>query len=230
MARGSRAENRAKMTEEIRRLGREHLATHGAAGLSLRAIAREMGVVSSAVYRYVPSRDELLTMLLVEAYNDVADAIEAAVGSVEEAHRRQRLLVAGETARRWALDEPARWALLYGSPVPGYSAPGEQTTGPGTRVPGLLLRECAAAHAEGLLRDDLPTPPDDVAADMAAIRDEFGLDAPASVLAASTTLWAVMVGAIGLETFGQYGKDTFAHPGALFRMQLEMTLSGLFRT
>ncbi|MEO9327612.1 TetR/AcrR family transcriptional regulator [Gordonia aurantiaca] len=230
MARGSRAENRARMTEEILRLGREHLATHGAAGLSLRAIAREMGVVSSAVYRYVPSRDDLLTMLLVEAYNDIADTIEAAVDAVDEARRRERLLVAAETARSWALADPARWALLYGSPVPGYSAPGDQTTGPGTRVTALVLRETASAHAEGLLRDDLPAPPTEVADDMVAIRDEFGIDAPAAVLAASTTLWAVMVGAISLETFGQYGADTFAHPGSLFRMQMEMTLSGLFRT
>ncbi|KAF0970506.1 TetR/AcrR family transcriptional regulator [Gordonia sp. YY1] len=224
----SRAENRAMMTDEIRRLGREHLATHGAAGLSLRAIAREMGVVSSAVYRYVPSRDDLLTMLLVEAYNDVGDAIDAAVETVDPTRRRERLLAAAEAARDWALADPARWALLYGSPVPGYTAPGDQTIEPGTRIPALLLRECAAAYSEGLIRDDLPTPAIEVTDDMAAIRDEFGIDTPVRVLAASTTLWAVLVGAISLETFGQYGKDTFAHPAELFRSQIELTLSMLF--
>lgn len=217
------------MTDEIRRLARTHLATHGAAGLSLRAIAREMGVVSSAVYRYVPSRDDLLTMLLVEAYNDVGDAIDAAVAAVEAGHRRERLLAAAEAARNWALADPARWALLYGSPVPGYAAPGEETMVPGTRIPALLLRECAAAWSEELLRDDLPTPTTGVAGDMAAIRDEFGIDAPDDVMAASTTLWAVLVGAISLETFGQYGKDTFTHSADLFRSQIELTLSGLFR-
>lgn len=226
--RGSRAENRAKMTDEIRRLGREHLSTHGAAGLSLRAIARDMGVVSSAVYRYVPSRDDLLTMLVVEAYTDVADAADAAVETIETSRRRARLRAASEAVREWALAQPARWALLYGSPVPGYAAPADQTIEPGTRIPALLLRECAAAFAEGLLRDDLPTPDDDVADDMGAIRAEFGLDAPPSVLAASTTLWAVLVGAVSLETFGQYGSDTFAHPGALFRAQIDMTLASMF--
>ncbi len=226
----SRAENRAMMTDEIRRLARKHLATHGAAGLSLRAIAREMGVVSSAVYRYVPSRDDLLTMLLVEAYNDVGDAIDAAVAAVEAGHRRERLLAAAEAARNWALADPARWALLYGSPVPGYAAPGEETMVPGTRIPALLLRECAAAWSEELLRDDLPTPTTGVAGDMAAIRDEFGIDAPDDVMAVSTTLWAVLVGAISLETFGQYGKDTFTHSADLFRSQIELTLSGLFRS
>ncbi|MFC9980774.1 TetR/AcrR family transcriptional regulator [Gordonia sp. NPDC127522] len=224
----SRAENRAMMTDEIRRLGREHLTTYGAAGLSLRAIARDMGVVSSAVYRYVPSRDELLTMLLVEAYTDVADAVDAAADSVATSRRRDRLAAAAGAARTWALAEPSRWALIYGSPVPGYSAPGERTVGPGTRIPVRLLRECSAAHSEGVLRADLPSPTTDVAADMDAIRDEFDLDTPAAVLAAATTLWAVLVGAISLETFGQYGTDTFAHPEQLFRFQVEQTLSGLF--
>ena len=68
---------RAAMEAEIMRLGREHLRTQGAAGLSLRAIARDLGVVSSAVYRYVPSRDDLLTLLLVEGYNDLADTVDA---------------------------------------------------------------------------------------------------------------------------------------------------------
>ncbi len=224
----NRAENRAMMTDEIRRLGREHLTTYGAAGLSLRAIARDLGVVSSAVYRYVPSRDELLTMLLVEAYTDVADAVDAAADAVDASHRRDRLAAAAAAARNWALADPARWALIYGSPVPGYSAPGERTIGPGTRVPVRLLRECAAAHHEGLLRPDLPAPTAEVAADMEAIRDEFDLDTPAAVLAAATTLWAVLVGAISLETFGQYGTDTFAHPEAIFRSQIDLTLSALF--
>ncbi|WP_439029190.1 TetR/AcrR family transcriptional regulator [Gordonia terrae] len=224
----SRAENRAMMTDEIRRLGREHLTTYGAAGLSLRAIARDMGVVSSAVYRYVPSRDELLTMLVVEAYTDIADAVESAVGSVEPSRRQDRLRIAAATARTWALDDPARWALLFGSPVPGYSAPGDRTIGPGTRIPALLLRECAAAHAEGLLRADLPAPAEGIAADMGAIRTEFGLGSPPAVLAAATTLWAVLVGGISLETFGQYGADTFAHPDELFRHQIDLTLATMF--
>ncbi|MFE0749577.1 TetR/AcrR family transcriptional regulator [Gordonia sp. NPDC058843] len=224
----SRAENRAMMTDEIRRLGREHLTTYGAAGLSLRAVARDMGVVSSAVYRYVPSRDELLTMLVVEAYTDIADAVDAAVDAIDPSRRRERLATAAATARAWALTDPARWALLYGSPVPGYSAPGDRTIGPGTRIPVRLLGECAAAHHEGLLRPDLPSPTPEVTADMDAIRDEFALDTPAAVLAAATTLWAVLVGAISLETFGQYGADTFAHPEQLFRLQIEHTLSGLF--
>ncbi|PRC48129.1 TetR family transcriptional regulator, partial [Mycobacterium sp. ITM-2017-0098] len=75
---GKRQETRDRIERQIIDLGRTHLVTHGAAGLSLRAIARELGMVSSAVYRYVGSRDELLTLLLVDAYTELAEAVERA--------------------------------------------------------------------------------------------------------------------------------------------------------
>ena len=227
----TRADNRAAMEAEILRLGREHLRTQGAAGLSLRAIARDLGVVSSAVYRYVPSRDDLLTLLLVEGYNDVADTVDAAAdadspdGVSDSRKRLRRMAVA---MRAWALTDPARWALLYGSPVPGYSAPAERTTVPGTRVVGRLVVELAAAHRDGALRAQLPSISPAVAADMRQILDEFGVDRPAEVVAAATTLWATIIGGISLEVFGQYGADTFTHPDALFTTQVDAVLSLLF--
>ena len=75
----TRAERREDVTARILKIGLRHLAEHGAAALSLRAVTRELGMVSSAVYRYVANRDELLTLLLVEAYTDLADAVDAAV-------------------------------------------------------------------------------------------------------------------------------------------------------
>ena len=86
---------RAQTVADIVRLGREHLALHGAAALSLRAVARDLGVVSSAVYRYVESREELLTLLLIDAYNELGDEVDAAVGAVPEA-------ISAAALRRWA--------------------------------------------------------------------------------------------------------------------------------
>src|SRR5687767_13020883 len=108
---GKRQQARDRIEAQIIELGRRHLVTEGAAGLSLRAIARDLGMVSSAVYRYVASRDELLTLLLVDAYTDLADAVDtaAADGTWEE-----RFVALGHAARGWAVDQPARWALLYG--------------------------------------------------------------------------------------------------------------------
>ena len=135
---------RAQTLEDITRIGRRHLATEGAAALSVRAVARDLGVVSSAIYRYVRSRDDLLTLLLVDGYNDLGDAVDEAAGAVAADDFRGRFLAIGRAVRTWALREPATYALLFGSPVPGYRAPSDQTTGPGTRViTALVFRLCS---------------------------------------------------------------------------------------
>src|SRR5690348_10582549 len=141
---GKRQESREKIEAQIIELGRRHLVTEGAAGLSLRAVARDLGMVSSAVYRYVASRDDLLTLLLVDAYGELADAVDAAAGGGNPAVAAgggwaDRVVAMAHAARAWAVDQPARWALLYGSPVPGYRAPADITVGPGTRVITALL-------------------------------------------------------------------------------------------
>ncbi|GAB90382.1 TetR/AcrR family transcriptional regulator [Gordonia rhizosphera] len=225
-SRTTRAENRAAMEAEIRRLGREHLRTHGAAGLSLRAIARDLGVVSSAVYRYVPSRDELLTLLLVEAYSDLADAVEAALAAGPD-RPRQRLVAATRALRRWAVDDPSRWALLYGSPVPGYAAPPDVTIEPGTRVVAMLIAELGRAHRAGLVDTSTVPTPASLTDGFAAIRAAFDSDLPDAVLILATTLWATVIGAISLEVFGQYGPDTFADPAALFDAQVDRALQAV---
>nr|ADJ67261.1 putative tetR family transcriptional regulator [uncultured bacterium] len=125
---------RARTIEDIVRLGREHLAVHGAAALSLRAVARDLGVVSSAVYRYVENREELLTLLLIDAYNELGDEVDAAVAALPAADFAGRFSALGSAVRRWALREPARYGLLFGSPVPGYRAPAERTPAAGFRV------------------------------------------------------------------------------------------------
>ena len=144
---------RAQTVADIVRLGREHLALHGAAALSLRAVARDLGVVSSAVYRYVENREELLTLLLIDAYNELGDEVDAAVGAVPEADFGGRFTALGCAVRDWALREPARYALLFGSPVPGYRAPAERTTGPGTRVISALMGSSTAPSGPGGLPD-----------------------------------------------------------------------------
>ena len=137
---------RAQTVADIVELGRKHLAEHGAAALSLRAVARDLGVVSSAVYRYVGSRDELLTLLLVDAYNELGDVVDAAVGSLPAEDFKGRFAALARAVRSWALREPARYGLLFGSPVPGYQAPAERTTAPGTRVVSSLVQILDGAH------------------------------------------------------------------------------------
>ncbi|MBJ7291523.1 TetR/AcrR family transcriptional regulator [Williamsia sp.] len=220
-----RARARAQLELDIIGVGREHLAQHGAAALSLRAIARDLGMVSSAVYRYVRSRDELLTLLVVDAYNESADRVADALDATDhDAGVRDRLRVAAHALRTWAVAEPARFALIYGSPVPGYQAPAEQTTGPGTRFVAMLMTELSATTVPA---DTTAPVPDTLAGEFGLVRDEFDLEVDDPTILVGTCLWSVILGSISLEVFGQYGADTFAQPEALFDLQLTTVLARL---
>src|SRR5260370_35874597 len=117
-----RARVRAEMIEDIKAIARRHLEIDGA-NLSLRAVARDMGMVSSALYRYFASRDELLTALILDAYNSLADAIEASDAAVTDRSRlRDRWLAAARAVRNWALAASAEYALFFRSPVPSHAA------------------------------------------------------------------------------------------------------------
>ena len=222
---GKRQESREKIEAQIVEIGRRHLVTEGAAGLSLRAIARDLGMVSSAVYRYVASRDDLLTLLLVDAYSELADAVDRAAAA--GGPWRDQLLAMARAARAWAVDQPARWALLYGSPVPGYHAPRERTVGPGTRVVGALFEVIGAGIAAG----DVPQPKTVVAqtlsSDFDRLRAEFVFAGDDSAVAKCFALWAGLVGAISLEVFGQYGADTLTEPAAVFDSQVRLLIDML---
>lgn len=219
MASTPRTRARAQTLADITRIGREHLAADGAAALSLRAVARDLGVVSSAVYRYVASRDELLTLLVVDGYTELGDTVDAAVDAAEGP--REKFLALGRTVRQWGLREPARYALLFGSPVPGYHAPAEQTTGPGTRVITTLV---------GVLHSAWNVRRPEVAPDLpglASLHDSFeeirvqmDLDQSDELIALGVMVWASLFGAISFDVFDQYGATTFANRDDLFEYQL----------
>jgi AcrR family transcriptional regulator len=149
-----RARVRAQMTDEIKDAARRQLAIEGA-NLSLRAIAREMGMVSSALYRYFASRDELLTALIVDAYDAIGEAGEHAdVTITNRLDLTGRWLAVAHAWRDWALADPAEYALIHGSPVPGYAAP-QETVGPATR----RFLVVAAIIRDGQESGVLPTSP-----------------------------------------------------------------------
>ena len=223
---GKRQDSREQLEAKIVELGRRQLVDHGAAGLSLRAIARDLGMVSSAVYRYVSSRDELLTLLLVDAYADLADSVDRARDSEVELWSDDVIAIA-HAVRRWAIAHPARWALLYGSPVPGYHAPAERTVAVGTRVVGAFLDGVAAGIATGDIRltNDVASQP--MSSDFERIRQEFGFPGDDQVVAKCFLIWAGVVGAVSLEVFGQYGADTLTDPEAVFDTQVRLLVDVL---
>jgi AcrR family transcriptional regulator len=151
------------MSQEIKDVARRHLATDGA-NLSLRAVARDMDIVASALYRYFPSRDALLTALIIDAYDALAAAATEAESAVPRDDLRGRWLAVCRAVRQWALSHPAEYGLIYGNPVPGYAAPPE-TVEPAAKVVLLLvdividgverLKPLAASPLTASLRADL---------------------------------------------------------------------------
>jgi AcrR family transcriptional regulator len=193
---------RTEITGEITDAARRQLAEVGAAALSLRAVAREVGMVSSAVYRYFPSRDDLLTRLIIDGYDDLGVAAEAA--DDPSAPPLERWLAVCRAVRRWARAHPHEYALLYGSPVPGYRAP-EDTIPAAERVGIVLGRILGDAASAGLLPDGTgERDPDLVSEDAVAA---LGGEHPAldeSVRVRALLAWSSLYGTISFELFGHF--------------------------
>jgi AcrR family transcriptional regulator len=202
-AAGTRARVRAELTREIAEAARRHLASDGAAALSLRAVARELGMASSAVYRYFPSRDDLLTALIVDAYDALGVAAEQADAAAPRDDLRARWRATCRATRAWAVAHPHEYALVYGSPVPGYAAP-EVTIGPASRVGRVLCRLLADGAEAGVL-DPADGAPGSDATLAPGIEERMGLPAqgPDSTLATRAILaWTSLFGVISFELFG----------------------------
>src|SRR4051794_494322 len=193
---------RAELTAEITDAARRQLAEVGAAALSLRAVAREVGMVSSAVYRYFPSRDDLLTRLIIEGYDALGAAAEAA--DDPSAGPMSRWLTVCRAVRTWALAHPHEYALLYGSPVPGYRAP--QDTIPAAARVGLVLgRILGDAAKAGELPDGTGKRETALLSD--ATVEVLGGEHPAideAVRVRALLAWSSLYGTISFELFGHF--------------------------
>jgi AcrR family transcriptional regulator len=215
-----RSRVRAEMIDEIKGAARRHLAIDGA-NLSLRAVARDMGMVSSALYRYFPGRDDLLTALIIDAYNALGAAVEQAEAAVVRTDLRGRWIAAAGAVRDWAVANPPEYALIYGSPVPGYKAPAD-TIGPASRT-GIVL---IAILADGVSTGQLGADPGEaqatgVHADMALLVAATFPELPESVLLRGLTAWIHVFGVVSFELFGQL-HNVVKDPSAFFAHQMNL--------
>ncbi|GAA0239620.1 TetR/AcrR family transcriptional regulator [Actinomadura nitritigenes] len=201
---------RTQVRAEIKQHAWEQIATTGASALSLNAIAKQMGMSGPALYRYYAGRDELITELVRDAYQSLADtlrsAADAGAGLAELAH----------TLRAWALEDPQRYLLIYGTPVPGYDAP-DDITRISAETMAVLLDACAALPA------DRPETPFD--AHLAGHRDWAG-DHPAqpAALCRALTFWTRLHGVLSLELAGHFTGMGF-DAAQLFDAELDALLS-----
>lgn len=182
---------------DIKRIARRQLAEGGAGALSLREIAKEMGLVSSAVYRYVPSRDALLTALIAEAYDRLGELAESADAALARDDLAGRWRALAGSLRDWAVAQPTDYTLVFGPPVPGYEAPPE-TYAPAQRWFEIMID---ILRRSGL---DLPVPQDAVLrAALTELRNRRSPGSPLGGVVAGLAYWAQLHGLVSLEIHGQ---------------------------
>jgi AcrR family transcriptional regulator len=204
---GIRARVRAEVVHEIKQEARRQMAEAGSSVLSLRAVARQLGMVSSGIYRYFPSRDQLLTALIIDSYDAIGAAAEAADAAVERGDFAGRWRAACHAIRGWALDHPHEYALVYGSPVPGYRAP-QDTTGPASRVTLVLAAVVCDAAAEGalgnpFLPDHAPSLSRQASAEALRVGSLAFPGVPADAVVRALTAWTQLFGFVSFELFGR---------------------------
>lgn len=227
--RTARDRAREQVRSELLDVARRHLVEHGPAALSLRAVARDLGMASSAVYRYVPSRDALLTLLITETYDEVGAVCEAAAQDAAAHGPGATWLAVARAFRAWAREKPQHFALVYGTPVPGYAAPPD-TVSAAVRIWAVIARVLVAAREDGSLRPPRAADVDgllepgvlafaravaegraaadamvatrDVAAGRADRPDAESYPTLEADVARSVTLFSALVGATSAELFG----------------------------
>ncbi|HEX6967447.1 MAG TPA: TetR/AcrR family transcriptional regulator [Micromonosporaceae bacterium] len=204
-ARALRERIREELTQEIVEIARAQLAAAGAENLSLRAIARDLGMAPSAVYRYFPSRDDLLTRLVIDAYDAVGEQVERAEATVARDDYMGRWLAAARALRGWAVTHPHEYALIYGSPVRGYQAP-ESTVRAAMRDKIVYGRVISDAHRAGVLAVARPASPvtATLALDVERVRAAVLPDVPDMAVINAVVAWSGLFGLISLELFGHF--------------------------
>ncbi len=215
---GPRARARAAVLEEIKVAARAQLSERGAAALSVRHVARELGMSSSGMYRYFASRDELLTALIIDAYNELGEAVERAEAQVDRADLYGRWTAAASAVRSWAKAHLQEYGLLFGSPVPGYVAPPE-TVGPAARVPLALAGILRGAWDKHVA--EAAGPPGSTGVDRGLsemVEPLAGL--PPEFVANGILAWVELFGFVSFELFGHL-KGSIDDGDAFFRRVCE---------
>ncbi|MFE3249157.1 TetR/AcrR family transcriptional regulator [Streptomyces sp. NPDC059209] len=223
-----RERRRAAATQEILDAAEAQLAEDGPGALSLRGVARSLGMTVQALYHYFPSRDSLVTSLVTKAYDDLADAVQAAVDAAgggtsadDDEAAVPRLVVATEGYRRWAIAHPEHFQLLYGTPLRYYAAPVDGPTTQAVRRMGAVFeRELFGRYtADQLAAAEMPALSPALRTYLESLPPGGLGDMPAPAVALFLSAWGQMHGLVVLEVFGHtdYLGD---HQAEIFRVTM----------
>jgi AcrR family transcriptional regulator len=214
--------------EQIKQIAREHMAQEGTAAISLRAIARAMNVSAPALYRYFSSLDELITALILDAFNALADALELADKGVSQDDYYTRMLTVLLRYRTWALEHPIDFQLIYGNPIPGFHAPPEITVPAVQRGFVVIVTILVEAMFVG---EAQPAPefndvPPRVADALNEIIEKGGFPITTQMLYLGIVSWTRVHGVIMLELFNHLG-PTVGVSEDYYRAEVDQLLKGM---
>jgi AcrR family transcriptional regulator len=221
-----REERQENLQAAIRETAWKQIGERGAPTLSLRAIARELKITAPAIYNYYPSRDDLVTALIVEAFNSLADSQEQALLNLLGEDHAARLTALGLAYRQWAVTYPQRYLLIFGTPIPGYVAPEEITQPAAARSFRALVGVLQAALEAGVLRTGEP----DLEKKLLAQLGEWRKHEPADehVLYVSLIIWSRVHGLVMIEISGQT-PHFLTETGLIFRRQIDAMVATYLR-
>ncbi|MFE0188128.1 TetR/AcrR family transcriptional regulator [Streptomyces sp. NPDC059008] len=220
-SRGRRERLRAETTAEIKKVALDLMASGGPDAITLRAIAREMGMTANAIYGYFATRDDLVTTLINDVYTALADAVDTAWEAAPAAEPAVQIEAWAHAFRNWALVNPQGFRLIYGDPVPGYQAPaGGPAPDAARRVCTGLTALAAAAwpHAQHLYQDSAFNWSDFDPGLLDKVRPAFP-DLPPAAVALALRIWGHLHGLVSLEVYGHLRTQT-ASPEKLFQEEL----------
>jgi AcrR family transcriptional regulator len=220
MPRPKRTAHQINMQEAIKETAWQQIAEFGAPALSLRTIARQLGITAPAIYNYYPRRDDLVTALIVNAYTSFGDSQLAARDAVPVEDITGRMMAIGKAYRQWALTYPQRYQLIFGTPIPGYEAPLDQVLPSAARSLSALVSVIEALRLAGRLQAaEFPEVKDDYKTSFEQWKT-YGGQASVLSLSVAILIWTRVHGLVSLEIAGNippFGPDG----GALYRYELE---------
>lgn len=214
------------LAADIKKVAFRRLAELGTEGLSLRAIARELTITAPAIYNYFPRLEDLLTALIVDAFNALGDALVAGRDVVAANDHTERARATGLAYRQWAIKHPEQYNLIFGTPIPGYHAPLDVTQPAAARGLDILIGVLDDAHRAGQLQLDprLLVSNPELFAEMCAWQQAEDSPADPLIHYLALVVWTRVHGLVSLE-LGRQFPATIQDPGAVFRLELERILA-----
>lgn len=212
------------LQQAIKAAAWNQIAEEGAAALSLRAIARQLNITAPAIYNYFPSRDDLVTALIVDAFTSLGDSQKDSIKAIPANRLQARLSTLGIAYRDWALTYPQRYQLIFGTPIPGYEAPADITLPAAAWALIPLIETLQGLYQAELLRVENLAKLTPALRSMLGAWQAFvkasGMEVQIEVLYLAFVIWSRVHGLVTLE-LGHQTPSFITDPGEIFRREIE---------